>query len=289
MIVVTTPTGAIGSQLVRLLDAEAVRVIARDPDKLSPEVRSRVEVVRGSIDDQAVLDRALAGAESLFHVVPPDFGVPNVTEHYLHLTRLAIAAMKKNGVSRVVTVSAVGRRVSARAGVVSAALLKDVALEQAGLDVRALWCPGFMENTLRNLDSLRTQGAFFGPSRPDVKMPVVATRDIAASAARLLRDRSWKGPGGLAVLGPEDLSADDKAAIIGELLGRPIRYVRVPAPAYKAQLIKYGASEDFAQGLLDMHEAKDNGLDSTEPRTAENTTPTTYRQWCAEVLIAALS
>ncbi len=286
MIVVTTPTGLIGSKLVEdlLAAGERVRVIARDPGKLAPAVRSRVEAVQGSSDDPTVLGRALAGAESLFHVVPPFFGAPNVNEYYLGFTRPVIAAMKQSGVQRVVTVSALGRHVDTRAGVVSSALLKDIELEKAGLDVRALWCPGFMENQLRSLGSMREQGAFFGPSRPDVRAPYVATKDIAAVAARLLRDRTWSGPGGVAVLGPEDLSLDDMAAIMTDVLGRPIRYQQVPAAGYKAQLLQYGASEDFAQGLLDMHAAKDNGLDSSEPRTAENSTPTSFRDWCTSVL-----
>lgn len=61
MIVVTTPTGHIGSQLVLdLLAAGApVRVIARKPEKLSAEIQNRVEVVRGSTDDGSVLSQAL--------------------------------------------------------------------------------------------------------------------------------------------------------------------------------------------------------------------------------------
>jgi uncharacterized protein YbjT (DUF2867 family) len=291
MIVVTTPTGNIGSKLVEQLLAakQSVRVITRDPARLSPEVRERVEVVSGSSDAPAVLDRALAGAESLFHVVPPFFGAPNVTEYYLAFTRPVCAAMKRQHVSRVVTVSGIGRRADVTAGVVTSSLMKDIEFERAGFHVRALWCPGFMENMLRNVESIRTHGIFFGMSRGDVKSPFVATRDIAASALRLLLDRSWTGPGGLAVLGPEDVSQLDVAAITSEVLGRPVRYERISAQAHKAQLLKYGASEDFAQGLVEMHQAKDDGLDSTEPRTAETTTPTTYRQWCREVLARAVA
>jgi uncharacterized protein YbjT (DUF2867 family) len=290
MIVVTTPTGHIGSQLVAALLAagEPVRVVARTPDKLAPGVRAKVDVVQGSSDDEGVLDRALAGAKGFFHCVPPDFRAPEVDEYYLRFTRPAIAAMKKNGVAHVVSVSAVGRGAGVEAGVVSSALRKDAALEDAGLHVRALWCPGFMENMFMSIDSLRSQGAFFGPSLPEVKRPYVATKDIAATAARLLRDRSWRGPGGVAVLGPEDLSLDDMAAILSDVLGRPIRYQQVPADAYKAQLLKFGASEGFAQGLVDMHEAKDRGLDDTVPRDAENTTPTSFRAWCTAVLRPAL-
>jgi hypothetical protein len=48
--------------------------------------------------------------------------------------------------------------------------------------------------------------------------------------------------------------------------------------------MKFGASEVFAQGLVDMHTAKDNGLDHAELRTPENTSMTSFRQWCEEVL-----
>jgi hypothetical protein len=44
----------------------------------------------------------------------------------------------------------------------------------------------------------------------------------------------------------------------------------------------------MAQGTLDMLVAKNNGLDNAEPRTAEATTPTSFRQWCEEVLKSAV-
>jgi uncharacterized protein YbjT (DUF2867 family) len=286
MIVVTTPTGHIGSQVVQTLLAanEAVRVIVRDPAKLAAEIRARVEIVQGSSDDEDVLMRALEGAESLFLVVPPSFTTTDDMEYYLHFTRPACRAIKSQEVKSVVAVSALGRRVTIPAGVVTASLEKDAEIERTGVDFRALWCPSFMENMLRSINSLKQQGMFVSPSNPDLKAPLVATRDIAASGARLLLDRSWKGQGGLAVLGPEDLSFNDMAAIMTAVLGKPIRFQSVPGEAYKAQLVKFGASEAFAQSLVEMHAAKDNGLDNSEPRTPENTTPTSFRQWCEEVL-----
>ena len=54
MIVVTTPTGHIGSQLARDLVAAnaAVRVVARDPARLAPAVRAAAEIVQGASDDE---------------------------------------------------------------------------------------------------------------------------------------------------------------------------------------------------------------------------------------------
>ena len=46
---------------------------------------------------------------------------------------------------------------------------------------------------------------FFSPIAGDRKLPTVATRDIAAAAARLLLDPSWSGVGEVPSLGPEDL------------------------------------------------------------------------------------
>ena len=232
--------------------------------------------------------RALEGAEGFFLVVPPAFTTHNDTEHYLAFTRPACRAIAVHGVKRVVAISGIGRAVPVNAGPVTASLVKDEEIMKTGADFRALWCPGFMENMLRQLDSLKNQNAFSSPSRAGVKLPLVATRDIAAVAAHLFLDRSWTGQGGQAVLGPEDLSCNDMAEILTSVLGRPIRFQTVPREPYRAQLIRFGASEEFADGLLDMYAAKDNGLDHSEPRTPENTTPTTFRQWCEEVLKPAL-
>ena len=45
-------------------------------------------------------------------------------------------------------------------------------------------------------------------------------------------------------------------------------------PAFAAQLQGSGMSEAFVRGYVEMMQAKDQGLDNAEPRTAENTTPT---------------
>src|ERR1700722_5665832 len=111
MIVITTPTGNIGQQVLqKLLDSgETIRVIARDPSCLPAHVRERVEVVQGSHADSGVVDRAFEGADSVFWVVPPDFQANNVENRYLEFIRPACEAFKSGRVKRVVAVSALGR------------------------------------------------------------------------------------------------------------------------------------------------------------------------------------
>jgi hypothetical protein len=52
--------------------------------------------------------------------------------------------------------------------------------------------------------------------------------------------------------------------------------------------MEHGSSEAMAQATIDMLVAKNNGLDTAEPRTPEATTPTSFRQWCEEVLKPAV-
>jgi uncharacterized protein YbjT (DUF2867 family) len=290
MIVVTTPTGSIGHQVIaNLLESgEPVRVIVRDPSRLPSQVNERVEVVQGSHGDIDVVDKAFAGADAVFWLVPPDPRAASVEAAYLDFSRPACDAFKSQGVGRVVGVSALGRGVPGNAGYVSASLALDDLIASTGVSYRALTMPSFMDNLLRQTEAIRSQGMFFAPVSGELKAPACATRDIADAAAELLLDPSWSGAGSVSVLGPEDLSFNDMAQIMSEVLRRPIRFQQVPVEAFKSGLTDHGMSEAMAQGMADMATAKNNGLDNAEPRTPESTTPTTFRQWCEEVLKPAV-
>lgn len=292
MIVITAPTGNIGSQvLTHVLQGDArVRVIVRDPSRLPVDVRSRVEVFEGSHSDAAVVNKAFNGADTVFWLCPPDPRAPSVEAAYLDFTRPACEAIRALGVKRVVGISALGRGlpIAKKAGYVTASLAMDDMIASTGVSFRPLTMPSFMDNLLRQTNAIKTQGVFFSPIRGDRKLPTCATRDIAAVAAKLLLDPSWTGRQSVPVLGPEDLSLNDMARIMSEVLGKPVRFQQITAEAFKAQLLKNGTSDAMAQAVLDMYLAKDNGLDNAEPRTPQATTPTTFRQWCTEELKPAV-
>jgi hypothetical protein len=75
---------------------------------------------------------------------------------------------------------------------------------------------------------------------------------------------------------------------MSEVVGKPVRFQQIPFEAFKARLTGSGMSEPMAQGMLDLMVAKNEGLDNTEPRTPQATTPTSFRQWCEEVLKPAV-
>jgi uncharacterized protein YbjT (DUF2867 family) len=292
MIIVTAPTGTIGQQVVsNLLDhGAAVRVIARDAARIRPDIRQRVEVVQGSHGDSAVVNEAFSGAEAVFWVVPPNPHAGSVDAAYVDFARPACEALVRQGVKRVVGVSALGRgtAMAGNAGYVTASLKMDDLIASTGVSYRALTMPSFMDNLLRQVELIKTQGMFTSPITGDHQFPTCATRDIATVATRLLLDSSWSGQGHVAVLGPEDLSFNDMAQIMTEVLDKPVRYQQIPGEAFKARLTGFGMSDAMAQGMLDMAMAKNKGLDNAEPRTPQSTTSTSFREWCGEVLKPAI-
>lgn len=291
MIVVTTPTGSIGHQvLTHVIQAGApVRVVARDPSRLPARVHEHAEVVKGATNDPAVLADALDGADSVLWVLPPDPSAASVHAHAMDFTRPLCDAVVAHGVRRVVGVSSLGRGVARHAGQISAVLAMDHLIESTGVHYRSLAMPGFMENMLRQLEPIRSQGLFFGSLPADRRTPACATRDIAAVAAGLLLDGTWTGQETVPVPGPEDLSPDDMARIMSEELGRPVAYRRLPARAVQDGMVERGMSPAWAQGLTDMAAAVEAGIYDAEPGPERATTsPTTFRTWCREVLRPAL-
>jgi uncharacterized protein YbjT (DUF2867 family) len=293
MIVITTPNGQIGRQLLEhLLDSRAeLRVIARDRSELPADVRDNLDIVEGSHGDEAVVDKAFAGADAVFWLAPPDPRAPSVEAAFAGFTRPAAEAFNRHGVGRVVGVSALGRGTpwASHAGYVTGSLAMDDLIASSGVSYRALTNPSFMDNTLRQAGSIKSQGMFFSPIAGDRKLPTVATRDIAAAASRLLLDASWSGVDEVPLLGPEDLSFNDMAGIISEVLGNEVRFQQITFEAYKDRFVRFGMSAAMAQGMTDMAWAKNEGLDNGVHRTPENSTPTSFRQWCEAVLKPAVA
>jgi uncharacterized protein YbjT (DUF2867 family) len=291
MIVVTTPTGQIGRQVLdRILDSgEAVRVIAREPSRLPASVRTRAEVVQGSHGDADTVTKAFAGADRVFWVVPPDPRRDGGSErYYLDFTRPACQAIKSQAVQRVVGVSTLGHGYQGKAGVLSAALAMDELIGSTGVNYRALAAPFFMENLLRQAQAIKDQGTFLLPSAAGRPLPAVATRDIAAAAAALLLDGSWSGQASVPVAGPGNLTPVGMAQVMSDVLGRTIRFRHVPIADYKAMMLQNGASEAMARDVADMIKAQNHGIYDTEPRDPHADAPTSFRQWCQDTLKPAI-
>src|SRR6266481_7381635 len=169
MIVITTPTGQIGRQVLgNLLDSgEQLRVIARDPSQLPAEVREDLDIVDGSHGDAAVVDKAFAGADAVCWLTPPDPRAPSVEAAFAGFTRPAAEAFHRHGVERVVGVSMLGRGTpwAAQAGFVTGSLAMDDLIAASGVAYRALTNPYSWKIRSARPSRSRTRACSSGRSR----------------------------------------------------------------------------------------------------------------------------
>lgn len=289
MIVITAPTGQIGSKLVPALlrQDEPVRLVVRDAGKLPAAVRERAEIVVGSHREPDVLDRALDGADALFWLMPAAATASSPYEAYVTASIPGADAVVRHAVPRVVIVSSLGRGSQIYAGHISASHAMEDLFRSTGAHVRALGLPSFMDNILRQVATIR-DGVVSGTVPADFTMPWIATKDIAALAAGYLLDHSWTGQDPVEVLGGEDLSYRAIAAILTEVLGTPVRYEHGDRAAVEPFLVSRGFSEAMARSAVDMDLAGERGVTNAVPRTAANTTPTTFREFAEETVRPAV-
>ena len=289
-IAVTTPTGQIGKRVVeRLLEADAeLVVLARDPAKLSADVRARADVRQGTLEDAAFVAGATAGADTLFLLIPPNYTPEDWGAWQLAIGRNAADAVRANGIRRVVLLSSAGAH---RHDLGPISRLGDIErlLQAAAPDVAALRAGFFMENLLQSVPTIQEQGTIFQAVGPEVALPFVATRDLGDEAARWLMDPSWSGHVTPLVVGPQEVTLPATAGIVAEAIGRPVAFVPIPPEAVREALLGMGASESVAAGYAQMMRGLNDSSFELEPRDAITRGPTTLAEWVRTSLAPALA
>ncbi|MGP4115421.1 NmrA family NAD(P)-binding protein [Streptomyces sp. 4N509B] len=278
-IVVTTPTGHVGSRVVRLLIQAGARprVLLRDPARLEPEVRARVDTRRGDLTDAGFVRQALAGARAAFLVDPTPHTVPDPVGTSHRTGAGLAAAVRDNGVRRVVFLSSVGAEMRHGAGHIDGLAAVEEHLDATGAAVTHLRCGYFFTNLLLALDDLAA-GELTTSDAPDRALPWVDPRDIGdIAAARLLND-TWHGRVVQGVHGPEDLSWRRVTQILTTALDRAIRLRVVSDDDVRATLTTAGLPPDAVAGIVGMT-AGTRELTPEQPRGAVTTTPTSLAGW----------
>ncbi|GAA1447088.1 NAD(P)H-binding protein [Leifsonia poae] len=293
MIAVTTPTGNVGSHIVRLLlqVGERPRLLLRDPDRLDPEVRERVDLAVGDLRDPDYVMEATRDVEAVYWVHPDDWSLPDPNADAERTGEGLAEAMRRNRMPRVVFQSSIGAELRDGAGFIDglAAVEErlDAAREETGTALIHLRCGYFMTNLLADVDGLRA-GRLTTTRLLDDAMPWVDPRDIATVAALRLLARDWSGPQVQAVHGPTDLTWSQAAAELSAATGTTIEAQQIPDDDERAALRAAGMSEVAVDGILGMSVSKREGFTPEQPRSPLTTTPGTLAGWAIEHLRPAL-
>ncbi|HEV2350516.1 MAG TPA: NmrA family NAD(P)-binding protein [Terriglobia bacterium] len=290
MFVITGATGNTGRVIAEklLTQGEKVRVIGRDTGRLARLVTKGAEAFTADITDATALTKALSGATAVYAMVPPNIASSDPRGYQEKVSDALARALGQAHITHAVVLTSVGADKASKTGPVTGLHNLEQKLNAvAGLNAVYLRAGYFMENLLPQVDVIRNFGMVGGPLRPDLRVPMIATRDIGAAAAEILRKRDFTGKQSRELLGQRDLDYKEITSVIGEAIGKPgLAYSQLPPQQLKPALTQMGMSAPMADLLLEMAEALNSGyMVALERRSKENTTPTSIEAFVAEVFV----
>ena len=269
---------------------QKVRVIGRDAARLQSHAAQGAEIFVADVTDASALTNAFQHADSAYVMIPPNHASTDPLGYEERVSDAIAAAVKNTGIQNVVSLSSFGADKTKGTGpVVGLHNLEQKLNHIDTANVLHLRAGYFMENTLGQVGAIRAAGAAIGPIRPDLKLTMIASRDIGAAAADALVSLAFRGKQTRELLGERDLDYNEVATIIGKAIGKPdLKYVNPPDDQIRVAMVQMGMSDQFVGLLLEMCGSLNSGyMRALEPRTSRNTTPTSYENFVAESFVPA--
>jgi uncharacterized protein YbjT (DUF2867 family) len=199
-------------------------------------------------------------------------------------------AVNESGLRYAVHLSSYGAQVPEGTGPVAGLHSSEQKLNAiSGLNVLHLRAAYFMENNLVAIGMIHGMGLFGNALLPDVKLPMIATRDVGDYAAQRLLHLDFSSSEARDLLGERDLSMAEVTAVIARAIGKPdLRYEQFPYDQVQQVLTQMGVPPKGAALYIEMYKAINAGvLAPLEPRSPENTTPTSFERFVQDVFAPA--
>jgi uncharacterized protein YbjT (DUF2867 family) len=219
----------------------AVRALVRDAAKAESLATKGVELALGDFETPASLEAALDGITSVFLVTPPHPDASGMVD------RVLAAAVKSPRKRRIVRLSAIMGSDQGPTDDTPTHGRTDRAIQDSGLPYVILRPNYFMQNLFGSAESILGQGMMF-QGTGDGRLSGIDVRDIADVATASLLDPQWDR-GSFELTAPESISYGDVAGLLGEALGREVRYVPVTPEQVRESIVKKGWSE-WAAGIM---------------------------------------
>jgi uncharacterized protein YbjT (DUF2867 family) len=288
MYVILGASGNTGSIIADLLlsKGQKVRVVGREAGRLQRFVRKGAEAFTADMTDAAALTKAFGGARAAYVMLPP---ITSREDQERESDAIA-KAVKASGLLHAVYLSSYGAHVPEGTGPVTGLHSAEEKLNAiSDLNVLHLRAAYFMENNLTAIDMIHGMGLFGHALLPELKLPMIATRDVGDYAAQRLLNVDFSGKQTRELLGERDLSMKEVTAAIGRGIGKPdLRYEQFPYDQVQQVLVQMGMSPKKAAVYIEMFEAINAGLlAAQELRSPENSTPTSFEKFVQDVFAPA--
>jgi uncharacterized protein YbjT (DUF2867 family) len=226
-----------------------LRALTRDPRSGAAQelTRQGVEVVQGDLEDPASLERATRGVYGVYSV--QDFWAVGARREVQQGKNLADAA-KRAGVAHFVYASVGGAERNSGIDHWESKWQIENHIRSLGLPATMLRPVAYMENYyIDQVEIGLLKGKLMDPIRADKPYQTIATDDIGAFAA-LAFERPGDFVGRALEIAGSELTNPEAAQVFSGVLGRPVKFQRLPMP-----LVKLLMGKEFYQMFRWFNEA----------------------------------
>jgi uncharacterized protein YbjT (DUF2867 family) len=288
MYVVLGSSGNTGSIIADFLlsKGKKVRVVGRDSGRLQRFVGKGAEAYAADLNDAAALTKAFTGARAAYLLLPP----LNSREEQERQSDAIAKGVKGSGLRYAVHLSSYGAHVPEGTGPVTGLHSSEQKLNAiSDLNVLHLRAAYFMENNLAATDMIRGMGLIGHALLPNLRLPMIATRDVGDYAAQRVLELDFSGKQTRELLGERDLTMTEATAVIAGGIGKPdLRYEQFSYDQVQQVLMQAGFSPKKAAVYIEMFQSINAGLlAAQEPRSPQNSTPTSFEKFVQDVFAPA--
>jgi len=236
-VILVTTAGKIGAEASRLLAQRGapVRVLVRNPEKVSALAEVGVDVCKGDLEVPATIDAAMQGIASVILVSPA------IPRQELNVIASAVRARVQH-VVKIMSKAPADSPIARRRGQFEI----ERGLIASGLGYTLLKNNAYMQNFLMMARTIAATSSF-GTATGDGRIGHVDTRDVAAIAAEIAASPAAHVGKTYWPTGPEALSAKEVAAVFSKVLGRTITFHPISVAQQKQAMLDAGLPENVAE------------------------------------------
>lgn len=284
MFAVMGASGNIGSKISDnlLSKGEKVKVLGRSMERLQRFLDKGAKAFVGNALDSSFLLDAFRNSTAVFTMIPRDNTVHNLRAYDNEMGQSIANAIKQSHVKYVVNLSSLSAYRPDKNGPVKGLYDQEQRLNKLGeINVVHLRPAYFMDNFLRYVGAVKRKGIIATAFKPDLKFPMVSTKDIANVATELMLKGNFSGKIVRELRGERDLSFEEATRIIAESINKPgLKYVQLSYEEARKGLISAGVSANVSNQMIELIKSMNEEIIGRHtPRTPENTTPTSFENF----------
>ena len=240
-----------GAVAAALLEAgKPTRVLVTQASKGDPWKARGAQLAVGNLDDEESLVEAFKGATAVSTLNPTALGDDDQCGAAERRAKNTVAALRRSGsVKKVVVLSGISAHLDDKPtfGLIHTIAVCEREFSQLDIPVAFVRPAWFLDN-LDETPDLVKQGMLPTMLNPDVALDIVATADVGAIMAQTLLS-GWTSKRVIEVKAPNATSYNDAAALMSDILGKPVQASFVPEEQWPAV---FRASLQSYQGVVQL-------------------------------------